>query len=175
MPTANDRLLGHLDAFVGFVRRRTGDAELAAEVVQEALSKALARQDAVRDPDRLLPWFWRILRNTLSDVLADRGRGSPLPDDLAAMPEEEQRAACRCIHDALRLLPERQRQAIVRIDLAGQEPVPVARALGMTAGNLKVIRHRARAALHDHLLAICRTCAKHGCLDCHCHAGGPGS
>jgi RNA polymerase sigma-70 factor (ECF subfamily) len=175
MSISKDPLLEHLDAFVGFVRRRTGDPELSAEVVQEALSKALAKQDDLRDPDRLLPWFWRILRNTLSDALAARERNSALADDVAVMPEEDQREACRCIHDALRLLPERQRQAIERIDLAGQEPVSVARALGMSEGNLKVIRHRARAALHDHLMAICRTCAKHGCIDCHCHEGKHGS
>jgi DNA-directed RNA polymerase specialized sigma24 family protein len=34
-------LLQHLDAFVGFARSRTGDPELAADLVQECLMKAL--------------------------------------------------------------------------------------------------------------------------------------
>lgn len=161
-------LLAHLDAFVGFVRRRTHDPDLAAEVVQEALRKALAHPDDLRDAERLLPWFWRILRNTLADALVRRGREAPLPEELAALPEEESRAICACIAQALDRLPQRQREAVQRIDLAGQDPDAVATDLALSAGNLKVIRHRARQALREHLQTICRTCADHGCLDCHC-------
>lgn len=166
-------LLAHLDAFLGFVRRRTGDPELAAEVVQEALARALAKQEALRDDERLLPWFWRILRNTLADAMTRRGRSLPLSEDLAGAPAEERAAACACLAPALAGLPQRQRAALERVDLAGEDPAAVAADLGIADGNLAVIRHRARAALRQHLDAICRTCATHGCRDCDCADSTP--
>jgi len=44
----------------------------------------------------------------------------------------------------------------------------VAKELGITPNNLKVRRHRARQQLRERLEEVCRTCAKHGCLDCSC-------
>jgi len=168
------QLLANLGAFTGFVRRRTGDGELAAEVVQEALAKALAHGAGLRDDERLLPWFWRILRNTLNDALARRGRTVALPEDVQAAPAAERSTVCACIGEALAGLPERQREALARIDLAGEDAETVAAELGLAVGNLKVIRHRARQALREQLEAICRSCAVHGCVDCHCRASEPG-
>jgi DNA-directed RNA polymerase specialized sigma24 family protein len=48
-----DRLLANLDAFTAFVRRRVGDAEVAADVVQDALRKAISHIDQVEDEARL--------------------------------------------------------------------------------------------------------------------------
>lgn len=173
MPHDLGPLLANLDAFVAFVRRRSGDPELATEVVQDALAKALARQEDLRDGDRLLPWFWRIVRNTMHDALARRGRSVHVPDDITAAPPDEQRTVCACLSDALARLPERERQAVQRVDLADQDADAVAGELGLSLGNLKVIRHRARQHLREHLDAICRTCAAHGCLDCHCRDQPP--
>lgn len=174
MPLSGDdaRALAGLADFAGYVRRRTGDADLAQEVVQEALAKALAKADDLRDEGRLLPWFWRIVRNTMHDALARRGRTAALPEDLASAPAVEVQAVCRCLSGALADLPERQREAVRRIDLLGEEPEAAAADLGIDPGNLKVIRHRARAALRERLQMICRTCAEHGCLDCHCREPG---
>ena len=55
-----------------------------------------------------------------------------------------------------------------RVDLAGERPAEVARALGLTANNAMVRLHRARKALRADLQRSCRTCADHGCLDCSC-------
>jgi len=116
MPDPLNPLLAHLDAFVSFVRQRTGDADLAAEVVQDALRKALSNQGDLRESERLLPWFWRILRNTMADALSHRGQTSQLPEDIAAAPVEEQQAVCACLTDAIARLPDRERQAILRVD-----------------------------------------------------------
>jgi len=82
---------------------------------------------------------------------------------------EERHAVCGCLAEALTSLPKRQQEALRRIDLAGEDPDAAAADLGIGVGNLKVIRrHRARLALRERLSDICRTCAVHGCLDCHC-------
>ena len=43
-----DSILKNLQTFIGFARKRVGDAHLAEDVVQESLVKALAAHPAVR-------------------------------------------------------------------------------------------------------------------------------
>jgi len=53
--------------FLDFVERRTGSRADAEDVLQAALVKVVAGVEALRDEDRLVPWFYRILRRTLAD------------------------------------------------------------------------------------------------------------
>jgi RNA polymerase sigma factor (sigma-70 family) len=160
-------LTDRLDVFVAFVRRRIGDPELAADIVQDALAKALAHRDDLDDEERLLPWFWRILRNTMHDAQARHAGAVHLPEDLPAQ-DTATAAICACLGQAIADLPERSRQAMQRVDLEGEDAAQVATALGITVNHLKVLRHRARADLRGRLATICRTCAVHGCVDCTC-------
>lgn len=165
-------LLQHLQTFVAFVKKRTGDAELAADVVQSALAKALARKDQLQDEPRLLAWFWRILRNTLAEVLRRRALENramrELPEDVDDLPQDQRQAVCACLAAAVATLPASARDALRQVDLAGRDPAAVARALGITANSLNVRRHRARLSLRAALQTTCRLCAAHGCLDCDC-------
>jgi RNA polymerase sigma-70 factor (ECF subfamily) len=170
-----DRLLANLDRFTAFVRRRVADAELAADVVQDALRKAVMHADQVQDDERLDAWFYRILRTTIADVLARRastGRVEVLPEDLAALPLEEQRTVCGCLAGAIEDLPSSYAEVLRAVDLDGGEAVAVAERLGISTTNLKVRRLRAREALREVLERTCRACATHGCLDCHCGSSG---
>ncbi len=164
-------LVQHLDLFLGFVRRRVRDPDLAADIVQDALVRALDRIDDLADEDRLLPWFWRILRHTVADAMTRRGAAVLADGDLPAPTPAEEAAACACLGDAIADLPPDQRIPIERVDLAGEDADRVAADLGLTPNHLKVIRHRVRTRLRDHLHRLCRLCAAHGCLDCSCRRG----
>lgn len=169
-----DRLLANLDAFTAFVRRRVGDAEIAADVVQDALRKAITHIDQVEDDTRLEAWFYRILRTTSADVLAKRATAravEPLPEELAGLPVEEQRAVCACLAGAIEELPSSYAEVLRAVDLDGGDATAVSERLGITTTNLKVRRLRAREALREVLERTCRVCATHGCLDCHCASG----
>lgn len=166
-----DRLLANIDRFTAFVRRRTGDPDVAADVVQDALRKALAHIDQVEDDSRLDAWFYRILRTTTADVQARRAVAravAPLPDDLMALPSEEQRTVCACLAGAIDELPASYAEVLRAVDLDGGAAVAVAERLGISTTNLKVRRLRAREALREVLDRTCRVCAAHGCVDCHC-------
>ena len=63
-----DPLLQHLDAFVGFARARTGDPELAADLVQECLLKAMKADQVPEDAEGVVTWFYRVLRNAIIDA-----------------------------------------------------------------------------------------------------------
>jgi RNA polymerase sigma factor (sigma-70 family) len=169
-----DRLLANLDLFTSFVRRRVGDAEVAADVVQDALRKAISHIEQVEDDRRLDAWFYRILRNTCADVMARRAAArhvEPLPEELADLPAEEQRTACACLDGAIAELPPSYAEVLRAVDLAGGDATAVSERLGISTTNLKVRRLRAREALREVLELTCRVCATHGCVDCHCASG----
>lgn len=165
-------LLARMDAFTAFVRRRTGDGELAAEVVQESLAKAVAASTTLRDEQRIVPWFWQIVRNTLADALARRRRLEPLPTQQSSDATAAE-MLCACLGAALDGLPARQRAAIEMIEINGIDPAAAAAELGVTPVNLKVIRHRGRMELRKRLEAVCRDCAGRACRDCDCPPTGP--
>jgi RNA polymerase sigma-70 factor (ECF subfamily) len=72
------------------------------------------------------------------------------------------------VRDLLPTLKPEYAALIDRIELSGEKPETVAGELGITPNNLKVRRHRARAALRTRLVETCRACSRHGCFDCTC-------
>lgn len=172
-------LTEQLDAFVAFVRHRLGDPDLARDVVQQAVQQALQRSDQLRRDERLLPWFWRILRNATADAQRRQGREArrrePLRGDVDELPAAEHERLCGCLRTAMAALPAAQRDVLEAVDLVDASPAVVAAARGVPQNRLNVQRHRARQALRSQLLATCGLCAEHGCLDCDCGGGGFGS
>ena len=61
-------LLDHLDQFVSFARSRTGDPELAADLVQECLMKALKAEHMPDEAEGVVTWFYRVLRHAIIDA-----------------------------------------------------------------------------------------------------------
>ena len=166
-------LTANRDRFLAFVAKRVG-REDAEDVLQGALARALARAADVRDDERVVPWFYRILRNAVADHWRERAtarradaalRAEPWPE--AVVPEDAA-ALCRCFEPLIATLPPDQARVLRRVDLEDARPVDVAAEDGVTP-NLAMVRlHRARRALRARLLESCRTCAEHGCLDCSC-------
>ena len=120
-----------------------------------------------------MPWFYRILNNTLTDLYRRRGveakyRPMLTQEHETILEPEEHAAVCRCFEALLPTLKPDYAALIEAIELGGEEPQAVAARLGITRNNLKVRRHRARQQLRQRLEETCRTCAEHGCLDCNC-------
>ena len=166
-------LTENLERFRAFAQSRLGDQELAADVVQDALLKALKAPVRLETGDNLVAWFYRILRNTIVDL--HRRKASQLKaleqfgHELDDAPDEETRQfICGCIHRLLPALRPEYAEVLRRIDFEEQSSAEVAARLGVTPGNLKVRLHRARQQLKERLIETCQMCAAHGCLDCEC-------
>lgn len=171
MAASAERLAEHLDAFVAFVRKRIGDPEIAADLVQDCVVKAISKADQLQDDALLVPWFYRILRNAIADLHRQRaGQGHPAAPDLdeVTAPPADAETICRCVLGLLDDLPADQAQALRLVDLDTVSPDEAAGRLGITTNLLKVRRHRGRQSLRELLDATCRSCADHGCVDCHC-------
>lgn len=165
-------LLEHLSTFQAFARRRLGDDQLAADAVQESLFKAITAEPNLQDRENLLAWFYRILRNVLTDLHRRKAAGERAMATYAAdfenESEEVKSAICSCLHTLLPTMEPSYADLIRRHDLQGVSQQDIARQLGITPNNLKVKIHRARKQLKKLLEKTCAICASHGCLDCDC-------
>ena len=167
------KLLAHRAKLLAYVRKKISDPELAEDTLQDSLLKALRAAPELRDEDKLLPWFYRILNNTITDVYRHRHveakyRAVAAEGEEAALEPEDEANLCTCFRELLPTLKPEYADLIEKMELSGADPAQVAGMFGITRTNLKVRRHRARQALLARLEETCRACARHGCLDCDC-------
>lgn len=176
-------LLEGRDRFLAYVRSKITDPELAEDVLQESLLKALRAAPELKDEERLVPWFYRVLQNAITDAYRRRaverqrsvaleveGLGEAEPADEIA--EADEAVLCECFRELVPTLRPEYAEVLDAIELGSEAPEAAARRLGITANNLKVRRHRARQALRRRLEETCRVCAEHLCLDCTCRSSG---
>jgi len=169
-----DELLQSRERFVSYVARRVSDPELAQDIVHDSLVRALKAGPQLRDADALVPWFYRILRNAVTDEYRRRGTAAgrieyrdELPDVIDPEGEEAQ-ALCECFRGLLPGLKPEYAEMIDLLELRQEPTEAVAAKLGVTPANLKVRRHRARQALRRELEQACGSCADGSCLVCDC-------
>jgi RNA polymerase sigma-70 factor (ECF subfamily) len=165
------RLAAHRPAFLAFVQRRVRSVADAEDLLQQALLKASAKLDSLRDGERVEAWFYRVLRNTIADHRAAWARREAslalLAREASEAPPEEA-AACACSLGVLARIPDDYAAIVRRIDLDEESLGDVAAALGITPNNAKVRLHRARKALRGALLSYCETDAVRACQSCAC-------
>jgi RNA polymerase sigma factor (sigma-70 family) len=141
-----------------------GDADDAADAVQDAFVKAYRSLSRLQDGSAFGPWFRTILRNlcmdrlrapqhrrraTWSDAAADRV--------LSAEPEATRRLAAedvsRTVHAALAGVSAEHRQILVLKELEGLSYADIAAATGIPAGTVASRLYHARASLKKQLEA----------------------
>lgn len=167
-------LLANLAAFQSFARGRLGNDAIAADVVQESLLRALKSDHAPSAEGNVVAWFYRILRNVLTDLHRRRAvRVKALERFAREQPSEGpdvelHKQTCACLRGLLPTLKPDYAEVLQLADLDDKAPEVVAEQLGITRGNMKVRLHRARGQLRERLEQTCKACAAHGCLDCDC-------
>ncbi len=167
-----ERLLDARNQFLGYIRKRVDDPDLAEDILQDSLLRAVRAAPELRDEERLIPWFYRVLQNAIVDAYRRRGVErervvvGEIPE-IAAEPESDAEL-CRCFERLIPTLKSDHADLSQAVELGSESPDVAAGRLGITPNNLKVRRHRARQALRRKLEETCRTCADHGCLDCTC-------
>jgi RNA polymerase sigma factor (sigma-70 family) len=152
-----------------------GSRDEAEDILQEAFVRTMDHAASLRSSTAATAWFYRVLRNAITDhYRRQESRGRAL-DRLAAemgdsdAPDTElEEMVCRCVLSLVDTLKPEYGAAIRRVDLDGLSVRDFAAEAGVTPGNAGVRLHRAREALGRQLARSCGTCLEHGCLDCQC-------
>lgn len=163
----------HVDSVRRVAYHLVGDADAAADAVQDTFASALQHLGDLREPDRFRPWLLSIARHAATDQLRARKRLTPLDesygDVLASTgpgPESlaEVRELAARVQGCVAGLSKRDAAAVTMVTQLGFTPSQVAGALGVTQGAAKVIVHRARRRLRNAL--ACQLMAQQPSLAC---------
>jgi RNA polymerase sigma-70 factor (ECF subfamily) len=171
-----DVLVQSKTRFLRFLERRMGSRADAEDLLQTAFLRLATQKASLRDEEKLIPWFYQLLRNLMVDYYRHRDALARLESSVAAEAEATTvgadealfKAICTCVNDIIPSLKLEQAELVRRVELGGEPLHQVAGDLRITPNNASVRLHRARRALRDALRDTCGACADHGCLDCGC-------
>jgi RNA polymerase sigma-70 factor (ECF subfamily) len=132
-------------------------ADVADDLVQTAVERAVASRDRYDPQTRLEPWLFRILRNAWIDMTRRQStRGSEI--DVVDAPEAaivdgervtEAVLMLRKTEEALATLPEDQREVLVLVCFEELSYAEAAEVLGIPKGTVMSRLARGRAALAE--------------------------
>jgi RNA polymerase sigma factor (sigma-70 family) len=143
-------LLDNHARFLGFLEQRVGSRDEAEDILQEAFVKSLDHTASLRSSASATAWFYRVLRNAITDHYRRQDtRGRALERlaaeaEVADTPDKELEAVvCACVLSLVETLKPEYGAAIRRVDLEGTSVRGYAGEAGITPGNAGVRLHRA--------------------------------
>ena len=136
--------------------RLTGNLADAQDISQEVFLRLYKNLGKVQSPGALPAWLYRVTVNACHDLR--RRRPAPEPMEMAGEPAASdmdvqtsltQAERRRALEMSLRLLPEKERAALVLRDLEGLSTEDVARVLGSSAATVRSQVSKARVKVRD--------------------------
>ncbi|MFJ4038577.1 RNA polymerase sigma factor [Microbacterium sp. NPDC090007] len=145
----------HHNAVLRFIERRVSDREAAADLAMDCFEIAWRKRDP-RDPFGL-PWVYRTARNLIANEYRRRDREGALwthiEDQVRTLSTESESAMVRDLLDAMRALPEAEREILWLTYWEELPAADVAVVMGMSTGAVWTRLNRARAKLRPLLRA----------------------
>jgi RNA polymerase sigma-70 factor (ECF subfamily) len=137
-------------------RMLNGNAE-TEDVAQEAFIKLWANPAQIREAKALKGWLMRVASNLAVDRLRKRqftdieAIGEIADPKQRTDAELDGKAATRRVDQALGLLPERQKLAVVLVYFEGMSNMAAASVMDISVDAIESLLTRARRALKEHL------------------------
>jgi RNA polymerase sigma-70 factor (ECF subfamily) len=153
MPSALDphAAVDHLPRLYGLARSLSGSRHLAEDVTQETYLRVLSRPRRVRG-DGEYPYLARTLRNVLNDHWRSEQRRTSHTHALPRLDGDPETAVlAREVYAAVGELPDRLRDVVVAVDVAGLSYAQAAQTLGIPQGTVMSRLHRGRSRVADAL------------------------
>ena len=142
--------LRHRDRLWAVALRTMGDADEAADALQDAMISAFRRAADFRGDSAVTTWLHRIVVNACLDRMRRRA-ARPVAGDLDLLARTPQAAPDQDVAldvlAALRTLVPDQRAALVMVDMLGYSVADTAEILGVSPGTVKSRCARGRARL----------------------------
>jgi RNA polymerase sigma-70 factor (ECF subfamily) len=154
-----DRYRNYFHRVFAYIYGRVQNASLAEDLASEVFERAYLKADTLRNHEAFGTWLFTIARNVVSSHGRRRAREqtdtnseilSTLPSTTASVESQVlQREEIACVIDYVRRLSQREQEIIgLKFDaaLANQQ---IARIVGTSEGNVRVILFRALRKLRD--------------------------
>lgn len=147
--TAESLIRDHSSAVLGVCLAHTKNLHDSEDIMQDVFLKAFSKLHTLKQPGKLRGWLLQITRRACIDHHRKRKNNArPLPDDIAARPQHDDRRPER-LHRAISQLPENYREAITLYYLNGRSSAAVSEMLGITVSAVRSRMARGRLLLHD--------------------------
>jgi RNA polymerase sigma-70 factor (ECF subfamily) len=137
------------------LRHLGGDEARAADLAQDVLMLVIERLRAgeVREPDKIGSFILGTARMMVWGEVRRRGRDqrleAGLAGEVATSVAPVERVDVDRLSESLMQLTERQRTVVLLSFVSEQDAAEIAEVVGTTAGNVRVLRHRAVARLAE--------------------------
>ncbi|HSR72288.1 MAG TPA: sigma-70 family RNA polymerase sigma factor [Kiloniellales bacterium] len=145
-----ERHIPHLRRYARYLAR---DSVAADDLVQESLTRALAKADLFKRDTNLRAWLFTILRNEhISHMRRQGRRGTTVDPEIlshtaASQPEQPGHMALRSLRQNWSHLPKEQRILIDMVGLQGRSYEEAADATNLPVGTVKSRISRGRTQL----------------------------
>ena len=153
-PCPKDEMLAAVPKLRGFAVSLCGRTARADDLVQEALVKAWGNLGSFQPGSNMVAWLCTILRNEFYSEF--RRRRHEVGDEdgrfaarLATLPAQEGHMRLLEFRDALALLADEQREALILVGASGLSYEEAAAICGCAVGTMKSRASRARAKLSE--------------------------
>ncbi len=143
---------------LAFLRKLTGDREVAEDLLHDVMLKALAAGDAEKSVLNPVGWLYAVARNTAMDHHRRSRPSEELSDDIAAEPADDDEAMAElaaCLRPAAMALPETYRATVIAAELEGRSLAEIAAELGLSLSAVKQRASRGRRLLRDQMVQCC--------------------
>ncbi|MDP3459960.1 MAG: sigma-70 family RNA polymerase sigma factor [Hyphomonas sp.] len=136
----------------GYALWLCNSGSLADDLIQDTLLRAWAARDRFQPGTNLKAWCTTILRNVFFSYKRRSWRSQPLPDDVVdELASESANSGHRldllALRNAIALLPEDQREALLLVGAGGQSYIEAAKVCACAVGTVKSRVSRARLRL----------------------------
>jgi RNA polymerase sigma-70 factor (ECF subfamily) len=155
-PSVREAMLDAVPSLRAFALSLSGNTDRADDLVQEALTRAIANIGSFQPGTNMPAWLFTILRNLfLSDYRKRRrevedGDGRHA-ERLTSQPEQLGRVEFRELREALARLAPHQREAIILVGASGLSYAEAAAVCECAVGTIKSRVNRARRQLAEYL------------------------
>ncbi|MBU1342011.1 MAG: RNA polymerase sigma factor SigZ [Proteobacteria bacterium] len=143
-----------------FIKKKIKPEDNADDILMEVFMKIEKNIDQLKDTEKLVPWVYRITRNTITDHYRKKTIATIDIDTLPEIPDknndvdrsEEIKNALKPFIDAL---PKEYKNALVSIDIEGmtQKDFAVKHAISLSGAKSRI--QRARTLLKKELCKCC--------------------
>ncbi len=146
---------------LAFLRKHTGDAHVAEDLLHDVVLKALAScEDAAGAPRNLTGWLYAVARNAAMDHHRRSRPTEDLAEELAAPDADDGETAvehlANCLRPIAERLPDTYRETLIAAEFDGLALAEVAQRLGLSLSAVKTRASRGRRLLQQQLVACCR-------------------